>query len=455
MQIIIVGCGKVGSALAAKLSNEDHNITVIDTNAERVRHLTDLYDVMGICGNGTDYQILERADIQNTDLIIAVTYSDEVNLLCCVLAKRASACRTIARVRNPIYSTGRDYIRRELGLAMTINPEHAAAREIVHLLRFPTAMGINSFSKGHIEMFRFRVPDQSPLIGCAVKDSKILQKDGLICIAERGDEIVIPDGNYVISKNDKLSVILSPKNAMAFISAVGLKTETVKNTMIVGCGEMGYYLSKMLINMGIKVKIIERDRDRCELLAEHLPKAQIICGDGSDEDLLREEGLDEMDSLVACTGIDEENIILSLYAKNKIHTKVVTKMSRLEFNDVIRSLDLDSVINPKAITTESILQYVRAMANSYDSNVETLYKIMDDRVEALEFVIHHNSAITHLPFEDLKIKKNTIIAGIYRQNKLIIPDGQSYFIPGDSVIVVTTNTGFDNIGDILENKVAL
>lgn len=453
MQIIIVGCGKVGSALAAKLSNEDHNVTAIDTNAERLRHLTDVYDVMGICGNGTDYQILERADIQNADILIAVTYSDEVNLLCCVLAKRASSCRTIARVRNPIYSTGRDYIRRELGLAMTINPEHAAAREIIRLLRFPTAIGINSFSKGHIEMFRFRVPDHSPLIGQAIKDAKILQTDGLICIAEHGDDIIIPDGNYVVSKNDKLSVILSPKNALKFISDVGLKTDTVRNTMIIGCGEMGYYLSKMLLNMGIKVKIIEQNRARCELLADHLHKAQIICGDGSDEDLLREEGLEEMDSLVTCTGIDEENIILSLYAKDKVRRKVITKISRLEFNDVVRSLDLDSVINPKTITTETILQYVRAMANSYDSNVETLYKIMDDRVEALEFTIRRNSPITHVPFEDLHFKKNTLVAGIYRKNQLIIPDGQSYFIPGDSVIVVTTNTGFDEIGDILETRV--
>lgn len=453
MQIIIVGCGKVGRALAAQLSGEDSNVTVVDTNGDVVKTVANYYDVMGVTGNGASYSVLAEADIEHTDVLIAVTHNDEVNLLCCVVARKAANCHTIARVRNPVYSEERAFLRKELGLSMIINPEYAAAQEIARLLRFPSAIEIDSFSKGRIEMLRFRVPAASMLDGLALRElPQRLPMDVLICAAERGEEVLIPDGNFVIRSGDLLSMIAIPGNAAAFFKKVGISTNQVKNTMIIGGGEITYYLSKLLLNMGIRVKIIEKRRERCEELSDLLPKATIICGDGSDRELLREEHLEQMDSLVAGTDMDEENIILSLYARDRVRAKVVTKLNHLDFNDVIHSLDLDSLIYPKNIAAEYILQYVRAIGNSMGSNVETLYKLMDGRVEALEFLVHKNSDLAGIRLQDMRLKRNLLIAGIGRKGRLIIPGGQDEFLPGDSVIVVTTDSGFQDIHDILDTR---
>ena len=453
MQIIIVGCGKVGRALAAQLSGEDSNVTVVDTNGDVVKTVANYYDVMGVTGNGASYSVLAEADIEHTDVLIAVTHNDEVNLLCCVVARKAANCHTIARVRNPVYSEERAFLRKELGLSMIINPEYAAAQEIARLLRFPSAIEIDSFSKGRIEMLRFRVPAASMLDGLALRElPQKLPMDVLICAAERGEEVLIPDGNFVIRSGDLLSMIAIPGNAAAFFKKVGISTNQVKNTMIIGGGEITYYLSKLLLNMGIRVKIIEKRRERCEELSDLLPKATIICGDGSDRELLREEHLEQMDSLVAGTDMDEENIILSLYARDRVRAKVVTKLNHLDFNDVIHSLDLDSLIYPKNIAAEYILQYVRAIGNSMGSNVETLYKLMDGRVEALEFLVHKNSDLAGIRLRDMRLKRNLLIAGIGRKGRLIIPGGQDEFLPGDSVIVVTTDSGFQDIHDILDTR---
>lgn len=453
MQIIIVGCGKVGRALAAQLSGEDNNVTVVDTNGDVVKTVANYYDVMGVAGNGASYSVLAEADIEHTDVLIAVTHNDEVNLLCCVVARKAANCHTIARVRNPVYSEERAFLRKELGLSMIINPEYAAAQEIARLLRFPSAIEIDSFSKGRIEMLRFRVPAASMLNGLALRElPQRLPMDVLICAAERGEEVLIPDGNFVIRSGDLLSMIAIPGNAAAFFKKVGISTNQVKNTMIIGGGEITYYLSKLLLNMGIRVKIIEKRRERCEELSDLLPKATIICGDGSDRELLREEHLEQMDSLVAGTDMDEENIILSLYARDRVRAKVVTKLNHLDFNDVIHSLDLDSLIYPKNIAAEYILQYVRAIGNSMGSNVETLYKLMDGRVEALEFLVHKNSGLAGIRLQDMRLKRNLLIAGIGRKGRLIIPGGQDEFLPGDSVIVVTTDSGFQDIHDILDTR---
>ena len=453
MQIIIVGCGKVGRALAAQLSGEDNNVTVVDTNGDVVKTVANYYDVMGVTGNGASYSVLAEADIEHTDVLIAVTHNDEVNLLCCVVARKAANCHTIARVRNPVYSEERAFLRKELGLSMIINPEYAAAQEIARLLRFPSAIEIDSFSKGRIEMLRFRVPAASMLNGLALRElPQRLPMDVLICAAERGEEVLIPDGNFVIRSGDLLSMIAIPGNAAAFFKKVGISTNQVKNTMIIGGGEITYYLSKLLLNMGIRVKIIEKRRERCEELSDLLPKATIICGDGSDRELLREEHLEQMDSLVAGTDMDEENIILSLYARDRVRAKVVTKLNHLDFNDVIHSLDLDSLIYPKNIAAEYIPQYVRAIGNSMGSNVETLYKLMDGRVEALEFLVHKNSDLAGIRLRDMRLKRNLLIAGIGRKGRLIIPGGQDEFLPGDSVIVVTTDSGFQDIHDILDTR---
>ena len=435
MKIIIVGCGKVGTALTAQLSREDNLVTVIDTDSIVVRNVSNTYDVMGIVGNGASYQVLQEADIEHA------------NLLCCVIAKQAADCHTIARVRNPMYREEREFIRKKLGLSMIINPEHAAAMEMARLLRFPSAIEIDSFSRGRIEMLRFKVPETSKIVHMSLRElAGALQYSLLVCAVERNGEVYIPDGNFVVQAKDSLSIITTPQNAESLFKKIGVHTNKVHNTMIIGGGEITYYLAKSLANMNVDVKIIEKNKDRCEVLSEALPDATVIYGDGSDQELLKEERIQDMDSFVACTDMDEENIILSLYAKEKVSSKVVTKINHLEFNDVIHSLNLDSLIYPKHITAEYILQYVRAMKNSIGSNVETLYKLMEDRVEALEFIVNQNCRIR---LQDMKTRPNLLVAAINRQGKVIIPGGQDSFEAGDSVIIVTTETGLQDIHEIL------
>lgn len=451
MKIIIVGCGKVGCALASQLSKEKNDITVIDTNYNLVHTVSNSYDVMGIAGNGASYSVLAEAGIEQADLFIAVTGSDELNLLCCVIAKKAGDCSTIARVRNPVYSQEMPFIRKELGLSMIINPELAAATEIARLLRFPTAIEIDTFAKGRVEMLRFKVPEHCQLHDMALKDiPSQLRSEVLICAAERGGNIYIPSGNFIVKEGDILSILASPKNASAFFQKIKLETNQVKSAMIAGGSETSYYLAKQLLNMGIEVKIIELKPERCDELSELLPEATILNGDASDENLLSEEHIELSDSFVALTNMDEENIILSLYAKNKVKSKVVTKINHLNFDDVIHTLSLDSVIYPKHITTEYIIQYVRAKKNSIGSNIETLYKLMDDRVEALEFAINDSTRITGIPLCKLNLKKNLLIGCINRSGNIIIPGGQDVFKSGDTVIVVTTNTGLQDVHDILQ-----
>lgn len=450
MQIIVVGCGKVGSTLAAQLSEEDNNVTVIDTNPEVVRDISETYDVMGIEGNGTSYRTLQQADLEHTDLLIAVTESDEVNLLCCVVAKRQADVRTIARVRNPIYSTESAFLRKELQLSMTINPELEAAREISRLLRFPNAIEIDSFSKEKIDLLRFKLPENSLMAGVPMHEfSRQIEENVLVCIAERGNEIFIPKGNFVPQAGDVLTVITEPAQTEKFFRKIGIRTNRVRNVLIVGGGGITFYLTEILLKMGIDVKIIEKNTKRCEELSDLFPAAVVDFGDGSSQDVLAEERLEDMDAFVACTGIDEVNAIISLYAQTKVHTKVVTKMNHIEFGDVIKSLHLDSTINPRSLTAQKILQYVRAMSNSMDSNMETLYRLLDDRVEAMEFTIRAPSRVTGVKLADMQIKDNVLIAGIVRGGKLIICGGQDEFKVGDSVIVITTNLGFHDLLDIL------
>ncbi len=452
MQIIIVGCGKVGAALAAGLSVEDHNITVIDTDSNVVQMVANTYDIRGVVGNGASYSVLSEAELEDTDLIIAVTESDELNLLCCVIAKKAGKCQTIARVRNPIYIHERMFLKEELGLSMIINPEFAAAMEISRLLRFPSAIDIDTFAKGRVEMLRLRLSSSGILDGMALKNiSSSLGCEVLICAVERDGDVTIPTGDFVLHTGDILSMVASPKNAAKFFHKIGMKTNHVKNTMIIGGGQISVYLAIMLIKEGISVKIIEIDEKRCEEICELLPKskATIICGDGTDEELLSEERIDQMDSVVTLTGIDEENIILSLYAKTKVKVKTVTKINRIQLNEVIRSLDLDSVVYPKHLTAETILQYVRATQNSIGSNVETLYKLLDDQVEALGFRIQENSRVANISLQNLEIRRDVLIACIIRDEQVIIPGGQDSIFPGDSVVVVTTCTGLTDVEDIL------
>ena len=449
MKIIIVGCGKVGKTLAEELNKEDNEVTVIDRRYAEVESLSNKFDVMGVVGNGASYKTQMEAGIEKADILIAVTGSDELNLLCCLIAKRAGNCQTIARVRNPEYSEEIGFVKGALGLAMTINPEFAAAQEIARVLRFPSAIKIDTFAKGRVEMLKFRVPGESRLNGMLVMNiAPKLGADVLVCAVERDGEIFIPKGDFRLQEKDVVSIIAGPKKASDFFKKIGIETHQVKDTMIVGGGDTGYYLAKLLQPMGIGIKLIEQNEERCNLLSELLPKAQIIHADGSEQIVLIEEGEGQAEAFVALTNIDEENVMLSLFARSQTSGKIATKINRMDFDRVIKELDLDTTVYPKKITALYILQFVRAMKNSIGCNVETMYRILDDKAEALEFVVKDSSELPGIPLEKLKIKENTLVACIIRGRQIIIPRGKDEMRVGDSV-VVTTTLGLKDIRDVI------
>lgn len=382
LKIIIVGCGKVGANLVDQLSKEGHDITVIDKKAEKIQDITNIYDVMGLVGNGASYSTQMEAGIEETDLIIAVTDSDELNLLCCTVAKRVGKCAAIARVRTPDYSEETGYLREQLGLALIINPELEAAREVARILYLPTALEVNSFAHGQAELVKFKVPEGNLLNGLSLAYlGKNITNDILICAVERNGEVYMPNGDFVLHSGDVVSFVSERHIARDFLKQIGLATRQVKDTMIIGASKAAYYLAKELLNMGISVKIIEKEKENCESLSVKLPKAIIINGDGTDPDILKEEGIETVQSFIPLTGIDEENIMLTLYAKQVSKAKVVTKINRVNYKQVINNLDLGSLVYPKYITSEAIIAYVRAKKNSMGSNIETLYHMFDSRVE--------------------------------------------------------------------------
>lgn len=450
MQIIVVGCGKVGRSIVAQLSKEDNNVTVIDTNAQIIRNISTNYDVMGIVGNGSSFTILDQADLAHTDMIIAVTERDEVNLLTCVIAKlNNNKIHTVARVRSPQYAGELAKLQKGLDLTMTINPEMEAAKEISRLLNFPSAIEIFSFARNRIDLLRFRVPPISVLVGRSLKAISDLTTNLLVCIIERNSNIMVPNGDTVIQQGDVLTIIAMPRDAQSFFKKIGVRTNKCRNVMIVGGGQLSFYLSKLLLNNHANVTIVERDMKRCEELVNALSGVTVDCGDGTEKELLEEEHLENMDGFVACTGLDEVNTILSLYAMKHVGRKVITKVNHVDFGDVIEGLQLDSIVNPKELTAQKIVHYVRAAGNSLESNVETLYKLMNGRVEALEFLLEKKSSIIGVKLADLNLKPNVLIAGIVRDGRLIIPGGQDAFQVGDTVIVVTTHLGFHEIFNIL------
>lgn len=450
LNIIIVGCGKVGRALVEQLSKEGHYITIIDKNPEKIQSLTNLYDIMGIVGNGASYSVQMEAGIEDADLIISVTDSDELNLLCCTVAKQVGDCSAIARVRTPDYSKEVSYLRDKLGLAMIINPELEAAKEAARILYLPTALEINSFAHGQAELIKIKVPVGNTIDGMTIAHlGRKIAPNILICAVERDGEVTIPAGDFTIQRGDIISFAASRKVAKQFLEDIGFKTNQVGNTMIIGGGKSTYYLAKLLMNMGIEVKIIESDRQKCEELSILLPKAIIINGDGTDEELLKEEGIETAESFVPLTGIDEENVMLTLYARKVSKAKVITKINRMTFKTVLNDLDLGSVIYPRYITSEAIVAYVRAKRASRGSDIETLYHIFDSKAEAIEFRIREESSVTDVCLANLSLKKNLLIAFINRNGKIIIPSGNDCIRVGDTVTIVTTHTGLKDIRDIL------
>ena len=451
LHIIIVGCGQVGHTLTEQLVREGHDVTIVDVSERVIRDTTEVYDVMGIRGNGASLSVLMEAGLKEADLVIAVTGSDELNLLCCTIAKKAGGeLAAIARVRNPDYAEELSYLRQQLGLSMIINPELEAAREIARLLSRPQALTVSAFAKGHAELVRFKIPSGNVLCGRSIMQLDNLFRFGyLVCAVERDGSVSIPGGSFVLHEGDDITILASSRDVHCIFDSIGMRGQAVKSCMIIGGGKSSYYLAKQLLEQKLEVKIIESNRQRCEELSNLLPEALVICGDGGDEELLKEEGIYSAEAFVPLTGLDEENILLTLYAKRIPGLKTITKINRITFNDVIDGLELGSVVYPKYITSEAIIAYVRARQNSIGSNVETLYHMFDNRVEAIEFHVRKDAPVCGVPLMQLKKKDNLLIACINRGGRIIFPRGQDAIMEGDSVIIVTTHTGFGDISDIL------
>ena len=450
MNIIIVGCDRVGSTLAEILNADGNNITVVDINAEKVKDVSGKLDIMGVVGNGATHTTQLEAGIKKADLLIAVTGSDELNLLCCLMAKREGGCHAIARIENPEYNGESEYIKNELGLGMVINPERAAAEEIARILRFPSALNSDTFAGGRVELIRFKLPEESALSGLSVKYAAAkIGTDILFCTVERGDEAYIPHGDFVFESKDIISIIASPRAATAFFKRIGFRSESVKNVMIAGGSEISEYLCKKLARTSMNIKIVEKDKQRCEELSNSLLKVTVVNGDPRSKDVMYEEGISRTDAFVALTGDDEENILLSLFAKKEGAKKLVTKINRVDYDDVIRPLELDSTIYPKSVTAEQIVRYARSMKSTLGSKFETMYTIMKGQLEAAEFKINEPSAITGKPISQLSLKKGVLIASILRENAVIIPRGSDTIEVGDAVVVVYKTMPLGDITDIL------
>lgn len=451
LKIVIIGCGKVGQTLVEQLSNEGHDITIVDTVSSKVQQISNLFDVMGVIGNGASLEVQKDAGIPEADLIIAVTGSDELNLLCCIIAKQISECSAIARVRTPDYSKEANYLRDKLGLALIINPDNEAAKQTARILYLPTALEVNSFAHGQAEMIKLKIPENNILDNMTIAQlGSQITNDILICAVERDNSITIPGGGFTLKAGDIISFASTHKAAKFFLKKIGFVTKQVHNTMIIGGGRSAFYLASELLRNGIDVKIIENNRARCEELSTLLPGAVIINGDGCNQDVLKEEGIESCESFVPLTGIDEENVMLTLYAKKISNAKVITKINRIGFSEVINNLDLGSVIYPRYITSEAIIAYVRARTASIGSNIETLYHLFDSRVEAIEFSVTENSGVTGTPLKNLPLKPNLLISVISRNGQIIIPSGNDEIMPGDTVMIVTTTSGYTDIKDILK-----
>lgn len=452
MKIVIIGAGKIGVTLADQLLREGHEITVVDESKDALDAVGTM-DVLAVQGNGIAQETQEEAGIPDADLAIAVMSTDEQNLLACLIAKKLGVGSTIARVRNPEYSSGIRLVKDDLGLSMALNPELASAAEIARILRAPSAIKIDTFSRGRVELHKVRLPENSPLDGMKLAELGRMQSGVLICAVERGDsDVFIPSGTFELKAGDRINFIAKPKIAAKFFPKLGIKTSPVKHVLLLGGGRISYYLAKLMLDFGASVKIIESNKETCNSLAEQLPGASIVHGDATNEHLLAEEGISKMDAVASLTGIDEENVFMSLYVRSVTDAKIVTKINRPTFSDIIKSMDLGSVFHPRYIAADHIVRFVRAKQNSLGSNVETLYKIVGNKAEALEFRATAKSAVCGKPLMELRLQPDLLIGAINRGGKILTPGGRDTIEPGDTVIVVTTVTGLNDLDDILDKR---
>ena len=452
MKIIIAGCGKVGIALAGQLAAEKHDITVIDRQQEIIDKVVNLYDVMGVTGNCANYDVLTEAGVKGADLLIATTSSDEINIIACLVAKKAGVLHTIARVRNPEYEKQLRFMRAELGLTLGINPEKETAREIARALRFLGATKVEPFSKGRLELIEYRLPAGSKLAGMKLADlNKTFRSRVLICAVMREGEVTIPSGETRLREGDYIYMTASPHDLEDFFRALGIFKGRASSVMIVGASKTCYYLAKTLLDTGISVKIVEQNEAVAQEFCERLPRALVITGDGTDPDLLREEGLNEVDAFVAITGIDEANILMAINVSHNANCKVMAKVNRKALRDLILTTGMvDGIVSPGEITTERVLHYVRSMQNADGMSAKALHRLVSDKVNALEFSVSDDLAILGIPLKNLKLRPGILIAGIVRQNgDIVIPSGTDTLEAGDDIIIVTTLTSLNDLREII------
>ena len=451
MKIILVGCGTIGATIISSLVSEGHDIVAIDSDADFLNSITNVYDVMGLCGNGADSDVLEEAGADTADLFVAVTGSDELNMLSCFLARKMGAKYTIARVRSPEYNDkSLGFMKDNLELSMCINPELLTARELYKILKFPSAVKIETFSRGNLEMIEIRLKPDSALDGMSLMEMRKTHKAKvLVCYVRRDDEVFIPDGNFRLKSGDWVGITASPSELQKLFKSLGVYQKQAKNVMLLGGSRTAHYLADMLLESGGSVKIIERNPEICERLSEALPKAVILNGDGAEQELLLEEGLRSLDAFVSLTNTDEANILLSIFASGQSVPKVIAKVNREELVRMAENMGVDSVVSPKKMVGDVIVSYARALENSRGSNVETLYKIADGKAEALEFNVRADSKVIGVPLKELQIKKGVLIAGIIRNRKTVIPVGDDMILAGDSVVIVAADQGLRDLDGIL------
>lgn len=449
MYIIIVGLGKLGSTLTKQLSTEGHDIVVVDPDNSVVSSTVDVYDVMGICGNGATYEVLKEAGAAKAKLIIAATGSDELNILCCLFAKHMGTENTIARVRNPDYAGQSQFLRNDLGISMTVNPEYETANEISRIIRFPSAANLDSFAGGRVEIARVRIHSDNPLCDMPIHEiRKKTKAKVIICAVQRNESVFIPSGDFVLHCDDVISITGTRAELSSFMKQTGVYKQKIKNVMIVGGGRIAYYLAKLLSDTGRNIKLIELKDERCRHMSDMLDDVTVIHGDGTDQDILEEQCIDGQDALIALTGIDEENIIVSMYAESKGVNKVITKVNRHSYS-ILNDIGLETVVSPQIVAGNLVTRYVRALHNSAgNSQIQTLYKLVGGKVEAAEFIVPEDAGYLNIPFKELELMPNLLIGCIIRNGKIIFPGGDDVMKANDSVIVVTAGRIIEDLHDI-------
>ena len=439
MRIILVGCGKIGVALISALVAEGHDVVALDSRQEVLDDLTNQYDVMCMVGNGTDCEILQEAGVERTELFIAATGSDELNMLMCFLAKRLGSKHTIARIRNPQYNDKTlSFMRQQLDLSMAVNPELLTAQELYHILKLPAASKVETFSRRNFEMVELRLKEDSALVGERLMDlRKNVRAKFLICVVQRGNEVVIPRGDFVLQAGDRIGLTADRSELWKLLKATGLAKRQARNVMLLGGSRIAFYLAKLLLASGSSVNLIDTDRVLCHKFSDLLPGVATYCGDGTQRELLQEAGIREQDAFVTLTGMDEENILVAYYAKTQRVGQVIAKVNRDEMARMAEQMGLESVISPKDVVVNVVLRYARALQSSMGSSIENLYQLMDGKAEALEFIVREAADFTDVPLKELRLKKNILIAGLLRDRKAIIPAGDDVILPGDRVVVIS------------------